>query len=240
MDSLLLIARVVVSLGAVVGLVWFTSRRMGATRAQRTKGEATVRLVDRTALGKHAGVAVLAVGHRRLLVGFGEQQVTLLSELAPVLDDSGRGQVPAPRAPGRRQAQDKAAAAPARAELTHEAAAAETRGSGDPAGAEEVLDLVEAFRANTSAAHPQMSVRRAPAAAGVPATWPSAPHLAQPAPAPSPARPAPAPSSDAQRNDAPHADAAERASSSALAGSVLSPQTWRDAVAALQDRTVRR
>ena len=32
-----------------------TSRRMGAARAQRTQGEATVRVVDKTALGRHAG-----------------------------------------------------------------------------------------------------------------------------------------------------------------------------------------
>lgn len=232
MDGLLLVARVVVSLAAVVGLVWFTSRRMGAARAQRTQGEATVRVVDKTALGRHAGIAVLAVGHRRLLVGFGEQQVSLLSELAPVLDETGRGQVPSPRPPGRRARTGATSAQAADATSTARPAQSHTpqplaprelpvagHGSFDPAGADEALDLVEAFRANTAASHPGMSVRRAPD------SWPTSSSVV------SPSTPAAAPQAHAGSSSA---------ANSPLAGSVLSPQTWRDAVAALQDRTTRR
>ena len=45
-----------------------------------------MRVIDRQALGRTSGVAVVAVGNRRLLVGFGEQQVGLLTELGPVVE----------------------------------------------------------------------------------------------------------------------------------------------------------
>lgn len=141
MDELLLVGRVLLSLAVVVGLVWYLARRLGAGRHPHDDREPTVRVVDRQALTRGSGVAVVAVGSRRLLVGFGEQQVTMLTELGPVVE-----QVPVP------------ADAPARATST-----ALTRPVAD-----------------------------APARAG------------------------------------------------ALAGSVLSPQTWRATLRALQDRTVRR
>jgi len=139
MDELLLVGRVLLSLACVVGLIWYLARRLGARRPVRDDREPTVRVVDRQALTRGSGVAVVAVGNRRLLVGFAEQQVTMLTELRPVAEPVAwatgtTGDVPTP----------------------HEAPAAET------------------------------------------------------------ARPA------------------------ALSGSVLSPQTWRATLRALQDRTVRR
>lgn len=85
-EGLLLALRVLVSLGVVLGLIWFAGRRLGAGRVERGTNEPAVRVVGRQALGRHAGVAVLAVGERRLLLGYGEQHVSMLSELDPVPD----------------------------------------------------------------------------------------------------------------------------------------------------------
>ncbi|WP_087508350.1 flagellar biosynthetic protein FliO [Cellulomonas iranensis] len=144
MDELLLVGRVLLSLACVVGLVWYLARKLGASRGAHDDREPTVHVVDRQSLSRGSGVAVVAVGSRRLLVGFGEQQVQLLTELRPV---------------------------------------------------------PELAPATTSAPAP---------AAG------SADAVPTPRPAPDGARPGP------------------------LAGSVLSPQTWRATLRALQDRTVRR
>jgi len=140
MDELLLVGRVLLSLACVVGLVWYLARRFGASRPARDDREPSVRVVDRQALTRGSGVAVVAVGNRRLLVGFGEQQVALLTELGPVVER-----------------------------------AASTAGTATDAGV-----------------------------------------------------PAPRPAPDAGPRTGP------------LTGSVLSPQTWRATVRALQDRTVRR
>ncbi|MBF0689175.1 MAG: flagellar biosynthetic protein FliO [Cellulomonas sp.] len=86
MDELLLVGRVLLSLACVVGLVWYLARRFGAARPARDDREPSVRVVDRQQLSRTAGVAVVAVGSRRLLVGFGEQQVTMLTELRPVAE----------------------------------------------------------------------------------------------------------------------------------------------------------
>lgn len=86
MDSWLLVLRVLLALTCVVGLIWYLGRRLGGGRTQRSSREHTVTLVGRQAVGRHTGVAVVAVGNRRLLLGYGDQQVTLLTELGPVVD----------------------------------------------------------------------------------------------------------------------------------------------------------
>lgn len=162
MDELLLVGRVLLSLACVVGLVWYLARRLGAGRTVRDDREPSVRVVDRQALGRTSGVAVVAIGGRRLLVGFGEQQVTMLTELRPVVE-------PLPAAPA----------------------------------------LPGAAAAGTSSTD-----RTADRPAGVPAPRPAA--------------------------DAAPAGVAAALGRGPLAGSVLSPQTWRTTLRALQDRTVRR
>lgn len=86
MDELLLVGRVLLSLACVVGLVWYLARRFGAGRTVHDDREPAVRVVDRQALTRGSGVAVVAVDNRRILVGFGEQQVTMLTELRPVVE----------------------------------------------------------------------------------------------------------------------------------------------------------
>ena len=85
MDVVWLLLRVIVALVAVLGLIWWGARRLTGGRVVRSGSEPQVQVVDRHALARGSGVAVLAVGSRRLLVGFGEQQVSLLTELAPVV-----------------------------------------------------------------------------------------------------------------------------------------------------------
>lgn len=83
---MLLLLRVALSLATVVGLIWFAGRRLSGNQARRAPAGPSVRVVGRQALGRHAGVAVVAIGNRRLLLGYGEQQVTMLTELAPVIE----------------------------------------------------------------------------------------------------------------------------------------------------------
>ena len=83
MDGLLTALRVLVSLAVVVALVWYLARRLGG-RQRDTSREADVRVLDRQSLSKHAGVAVVAAGDRRLLVGFADAGVQLITELRPV------------------------------------------------------------------------------------------------------------------------------------------------------------
>lgn len=84
MDAVWLTLRMLLALACVLGLIWFGARRWGRQRGTR-RDEPQVSVVARTALGRHTGVAVVAVGNRRLLVGFGDTEVNLLTELAPVV-----------------------------------------------------------------------------------------------------------------------------------------------------------
>jgi len=86
MVSTMLVLRVLLALTCVVGLIWFIGRRFGGGQPQRSSREHVVKLVGRQSVGRHTGVAVVAVGNRRLLLGYGDQQVTLLTELGPVVE----------------------------------------------------------------------------------------------------------------------------------------------------------
>lgn len=85
MDDLLLLARVAVSLAAVLGLVWFVGRRVAAGgKAGRRTGRRSlphVRVLGRQSLGRHSGVALVAVGERTLLLGVAEQGVSVLADV---------------------------------------------------------------------------------------------------------------------------------------------------------------
>ncbi|MCL2668394.1 MAG: flagellar biosynthetic protein FliO [Micrococcales bacterium] len=109
MDVVWLLLRATIALACVLGLIWWGARRLTSGRVVRSSSEPHVMVVDRHALARGSGVAVLAIGNRRLLVGFGDQQVNLLSELAPVvtpiaisdLDDDEDGEAPRGRWTGR-------------------------------------------------------------------------------------------------------------------------------------------
>lgn len=199
MDTVWLLLRVTLSLAVVLGLVWIAGRRLGGARASRAADEPHVQVVDRSSLGRHAGVAVLAVGNRRILVGYGEQRVEMLTELTPVVTPlaapqrSGAG-VPRPRATG------TAARSAVTGPIASIVGSASTVGSAS-------------LRASA------------------------------PAPVPAAALAGTARDRDLRAPQfvplSPTEEAVVRGASP-LAGSVLSPQTWKDAVHALQERTVRR
>ncbi|GAA3795476.1 flagellar biosynthetic protein FliO [Cellulomonas soli] len=100
MEGPLLVLRVLLALVCVVGIIWYAGRRLGGqAQARRASHEPSVRLVGRQTIGRHNGVAVLAVGTRRILVGYGDTQVTMLTELDPVEEEAPAAQatlVPAP------------------------------------------------------------------------------------------------------------------------------------------------
>ena len=77
-EAVLLALRVILSLLAVLWLLWFLSRRLGKGAAT-LKGE--LHVVARQRLGRHSEVALIDVGSRRILLGVGEGEVRLLSDL---------------------------------------------------------------------------------------------------------------------------------------------------------------
>lgn len=176
-SSLLLGLRVLLSLAAVFGLLWYAGRRLSGTGTVRRSRAAAVSVVGRQSLGGKTGVALVEVGGRRLLLGVSEHGVNLLTEV----------DMPEPET------------APARTE----------RVELDPELLESVLPDVQPDLLPTGLA------ARAASAAGVASTLTS---LSTPA-ARKPAVPKP-------RNP--------------LEGSILDAATWRQAVVAVQERTIRR
>ena len=86
MDALFVALRVLLSLAAVVGLLWFLQRRI-TKGTQSTRATKLVNVVSRQGLAQKASVVVIDVGGKRFLLGLTEHSVTVLdaTEL-PVLD----------------------------------------------------------------------------------------------------------------------------------------------------------
>ncbi len=76
----LIVLRVLVSLACVFGLLWFVARRArgGATATRRAPA---LSVVARQSLGGRSAVALVEVAGRTLLLGVGEQGVSLLTEV---------------------------------------------------------------------------------------------------------------------------------------------------------------
>jgi len=214
MDSLVLGLRVLLALACVIGLIWVLARRAGWGKGRRRPAGPAVEVVGRQALGRHAGVAVVAVGNRRLLLGYGEQNVTMLTELAPApaevapltTDDSGTPMtlgalaaavLPTPRGPRTPKTVrvPQAPAGPATAATTSPVPTASFEAA--LASAQDDAGLAGLAVAEVDDARIETIGRTA----------------AEPATA------------DAR---------------GALHGSVLAPSTWKQAVAALREKTVRR
>jgi len=77
--------RVGLSLAAVLGLIWLFSRGMQRGQGSRMSASARVRVLSRQPLGRNAGVAVVKVGERALVLGVTDGQISLLTDL-PVGD----------------------------------------------------------------------------------------------------------------------------------------------------------
>jgi flagellar protein FliO/FliZ len=77
--------RVAVSLGVVLALLWWLSRRAAGGRG-RTR-PSTLSVVGRASVSRHASVTVVEVEGRRLLLGVTDQKVNLITELTtPAVD----------------------------------------------------------------------------------------------------------------------------------------------------------
>ncbi|MFJ4208343.1 flagellar biosynthetic protein FliO [Paenarthrobacter sp. NPDC089675] len=85
MDSFILGLRVVVALGAVLGVIWLLQRRLGKGKGRR-RADSTLSVVSRQAVGQKASVVVVDAGDKRFLLGVTEHNVTVLhTSDAPVV-----------------------------------------------------------------------------------------------------------------------------------------------------------
>jgi flagellar protein FliO/FliZ len=185
-SSVVLGLRVVLSLAVVLGLVWWLARRGGGARVKAT----TVQVVGRQSLGRRAGVAVVEVEGRRLLLGVTDQGVSMLTELATRATSDARTEI-------------------------------------DPAELARLVDLDgDLTLATDPATDPDPTGELTPEPDGEPVRVPRT--IARAA---RPARSAHRPAARTPAVPMPH---------SPLEGSVLDAATWRQAVAAVQERTIRR
>ena len=93
MDTALLALRVALSLACVLGLIWFAGRRLQGTAGLRKPRSVPMTVLGRQTLGTGAGLALVEVAGRVLLLGVGEQGVRVLVELdVPAASEpTGRG-----------------------------------------------------------------------------------------------------------------------------------------------------
>jgi flagellar protein FliO/FliZ len=179
-----LIGRLLVSLAAVLGVMWLLARRM--KKGGRGRDAGLIDVLGRQQLSRNSAVTVVRIGEQALVLGVTDAQVSVL------------GQTDLPTALAARDALKPAVKAAARQRR--------------PAG--------EVRPARTRPARP------APAAA----TAPIAPAPAQrPVDHPA-ARPAARPTNRTAEPPAPR---------SPLAGSALSPQTWKQTIESLREMTTR-
>ena len=77
MDTLFLALRVILSLAAVFGLIWYAQRKFGKGLKARQGGN-TITVVGRQGVGAKASVAVIDVDGKRFLLGVTEHSVNIL------------------------------------------------------------------------------------------------------------------------------------------------------------------
>jgi flagellar protein FliO/FliZ len=86
MDTLMLALRVVLSLAAVLGVIWYVQRKVSkGTRGGKAK---TISVVGRQSVGSKASVAVVDVDGKRFLLGVTEHAVTILHTADVPLDSA--------------------------------------------------------------------------------------------------------------------------------------------------------
>ncbi|MEC5180958.1 flagellar biosynthetic protein FliO [Arthrobacter sp. CG_A4] len=77
MDSLILGLRVLVALGAVLGLMWFLQRRLGKGTGRR-RADRALTIVSRQSVGQKASVVVVDAAGQRFLLGVTDHAVNVL------------------------------------------------------------------------------------------------------------------------------------------------------------------
>lgn len=80
MDELLLLMRVVVSLAAVLGLLWFLQRRL-ARRTRRSREAEAITVLGRRGVGAKAQLVVAEAEGNRYVLGVTEHGVTVIDKL---------------------------------------------------------------------------------------------------------------------------------------------------------------
>lgn len=88
MDTLFLGLRVVISLAAVLGVIWFLQRRLVKRGGRGRAVQKPITVVSRQGLGNKASVAVLDIDGRRFVVGVTEHAINVLhaSEAPAAID----------------------------------------------------------------------------------------------------------------------------------------------------------
>lgn len=76
MDTLFLALRVLLSLAAVLGIIWYAQRRI--SKGTRSKAGKAITIIGRQGIGAKASVAVIEMDGKRFLLGVTEHQVTIL------------------------------------------------------------------------------------------------------------------------------------------------------------------
>ena len=90
MDAVLTMLRVVVSLAAVLGVIWYLHRRVSRRQLRTKKKTNPVTVVGKQGIAAKASVVVVDVDGRRLVLGVTEHSVNVLhsAEPAPVAEAS--------------------------------------------------------------------------------------------------------------------------------------------------------
>jgi flagellar protein FliO/FliZ len=79
MDSVILGLRVLVALGAVLGLMWYLQRRVVKAKGHgRRRASRTLTVVSRQSVGQKASVVVIDAGDKRFLLGVTEHSINVL------------------------------------------------------------------------------------------------------------------------------------------------------------------
>lgn len=77
MDTLTLALRVVLSLAAVLGLLWYAQRRLNRPRGQSRAGD-PLTVVARRGLGQKSSLVIVDTDGKRLLLGVTERSINVL------------------------------------------------------------------------------------------------------------------------------------------------------------------
>ncbi|MFJ5860947.1 FliO/MopB family protein [Pseudarthrobacter sp. NPDC092439] len=78
MDELILWLRVILSLGAVLALLWLIQRRFGRNAGAAVGSTRPLQLIARQGIGQKASVVIVEADGQRLLLGVTEQSVTVI------------------------------------------------------------------------------------------------------------------------------------------------------------------
>lgn len=81
MDSVELIGRLIVSLGVVIGLIFFIAKRARGSAKRKIRTDRLIDVLGRQSLSRTASVAVVRVGGQGLVLGITEGRISVLTEL---------------------------------------------------------------------------------------------------------------------------------------------------------------